>query len=160
MPCFRGSSRPRDLNLCLQRLLHYRWILCCRVSRKALCVCAHLHLFCACMCHADLILVMSVSIFQITRWLSLQSSALTLRLGEVTFCYLMQGQPASSGSWHGPLVAGDLGVLPIVPPSESFSICDALKSVAVSLRCGHSAGGTNQSFVPAFRHHCPPMERI
>ena len=93
MPCSRGSSRPRDLNLCLQRLLHCGWILYCRAARKAPCVHTHLHLFCACPCHAGLILVTCVSIFQITLWLSLQSSALTWRLGEVTFCYLMQGRP-------------------------------------------------------------------
>ena len=72
-------------------------------GKKALCVHAHVHLFCACTCHAGLILVMSVSIFQITRWLSLQSSALTLMLGEATFCYLMQGWPGIFWLMAGPL---------------------------------------------------------
>ena len=49
-------------------------------------VCAHVYT-----CHAALILLMSVSVFQLPPQSSPQSSALALRLDDTTFCYLMQG---------------------------------------------------------------------
>ena len=49
MPCSRGSSGPRDLNLCFHQLLHYRQILCCRATRKESPLCACTPAFILCM---------------------------------------------------------------------------------------------------------------
>lgn len=60
-----------------------------------MCMCAHTCIYSACAhmytCHAGLILLTSVSVFQLPLQSSLQSSALALRLDDATFCYLMQG---------------------------------------------------------------------
>lgn len=65
----------------------------------------------------------------------------------------MQGGP----SIFALMVAGGFGFRPTVPLSLSFSICDALHSIAVSLGYVCSAGGPIQSFIPPFCHHCPSM---